>query len=482
MPYCIKCGTELPADVGICYKCGYPVVLNNNQLEEKTTIKDIVKPTKSDVKKYGGVCKKYLPFILALFIICVIGGIYYMNPNTQYNIAEKAFSNESYSRAVKCYKRAGAYKDAPDKLNVAIKALNYAEGLSSFEKKDYESAIEHLIIAEDFSESQKVLKESYYELAKSFEEQGDSVNAAINYANAVDYKDSYDKAMKISADLVKNSDYDNAKSVYEILDENDYVNYCLGVDALKKSNYAFAKNKLSSARNIFDGEEQYKEATYNYAITQVNSKNYEEALEILSEINDYKDANEYRNSISVAYSKSEIDAGNLNNAINIIENVPDTSDYEGVKASDIKMLLEKNKDWAKVCGKWVSTSGKMKATQDGSYSSYWWYHDFEEGDLTLDIKCSLKGDGSVTVIMKGSVPIYTEYSIVGDLVEQDTYSLTKNINVMKQGTIELDNNASITVAPSRITFNYKKVDKSQDVFFKYIYTTDITFGKLVETF
>ena len=319
-------------------------------------------------------------------------------------------------------------------------------------------------------------------MAKSFEEQSDSVNAAINYANAVDYKDSHDKAMKISADLVKNRDYDNAKSVYEILDENDYVNYCLGVDALKKSNYAFAKNKLSSARNIFDGEEQYKEAIYNYAITQVNSKNYEEALETLSEINDYKDANEYRNSISVAYSKSEIDAGNLNNAINIIENVPDSSDYEGVKASDIKMLLEKNKDWAKVCGKWVSTSGKMKATQDGSYSSYWWYHDFNEGDLNAEIRCSLKSDGSVTLIMKGDVPIYTEYSIVGDLVEQDTYSLTKNINVMKQGTIELDNNASITVAPSRITFNYKKVDKSQDVFFKYIYTTDIIFGKMVETF
>ncbi len=482
MSYCIKCGAELPPDVGICYKCGYPVVLSKNNLEEKSSIKDTVEPAKSDKKNYWFVCKKNLTIILLAVIICVIGGIYYLNPNTQYNIAEKAFSNESYSRAVKGYKRAGTYKDAPDKLNVAIKAMNYSEGLSLFEKKDYESAIEHLIIADDFSESQKVLKESYYGMAVSFEEQGDRVNAAINYANAVDYNDSHDKAMAICADLVKNGDYDSAKSVYAILNENDYVQYCFGVEALKKSNYAFAKKKLSSARNIFDGDEQYKEAAYNYAITQVNSKNYEEALATLSEINDYKDAKEYRDSVSIAYSKAEIDSGNLNHAISIIKNVPDDSEYEGVAARDIKTLLNKNKDWVNVCGKWVSTSGKMKATQDGSYSSYWWYHDFNEGDLNAEIRCSLKSDGSVTLIIKGDVPIYTEYSIVGDLVEKDTYSLNKNVNVMKQGTIDLDNDASIVISPSKIIFNYKKVDKSQDVFFKYIYTTDITFGKKVETF
>lgn len=482
MSFCIKCGAELPPDVAICYKCGYPIVLINNQSEGHGAEDKIQKPNKSKIKTdYLGI-KKFLPVALIVFICCVIGGIYYLNPNTQYNIAERAFSNESYGKAVKCYKRAGEYKDAPDKLNVAIKAYNYSEGLNLFEKKSYESAIEHLTIAEDFSESKKLLKESYYELAKKQEEQKDIINAAINYANASGYKDSRDKAMTICADMVKNGDYYRAKEIYEILNENDYVQYCQGMNALDKSKYAFAKKKLSGARNVFDGEERYKEATYNYALTQFNSKNYEQALETLSEINDYKDANEYRNSIAVAYSKSEIDSGNLNHAISIIENVPDESEYEGIIAKDIKTLLNKNKDWVNVCGRWISTSGKMKATQDGSYSSYWWYHDFKEGDLNVDIRCSLKNDGSVTVIMKGVVPIYTEYSIVGDLVEKDTYSLTKNVNVINKGTIDLDNNATITVSPSKILFNYKKVDKSQDVFFDYIYTTDITYGKKVETF
>ncbi|SFH53002.1 hypothetical protein SAMN04487830_10182 [Pseudobutyrivibrio sp. OR37] len=448
MAFCIKCGAELSPDVERCYKCGYPVVLRSQQSEEQELKIDKEQSTIHNMKSILIVIKKYLPIVMLVIFICIIGTVYYFNPNTQYNIAEKAFSNESYSKAIKCYKRAGTYKDAADKLDVAIKAFYYSKGQSLYEENNDEAAI----------------------------------NAASNYANAVGYSDSYDKAMQICDMLVNKGDYDNARIIYEMLNENDYVQYCLGMDALKKSNYAFAKNKLGSARNILDGDEQYKEAVYNYAITQVNSKNFEEALDELLEITDYKDVNDYINSISVAYSKEEIELGNLNHAIKLIENVPDNSQYEDVKASDIKMLLENNKDWAKVCGTWICTSGKMKATQDGSYSSYWWYHDFNEGDLSIDIRCSLKADNSVILMMKGDIPIYTEYSVVGELVEKDLYSLTSNINVEKQGKIELDNNASITVTPSKLTFNYKKVDKSQDVFFNYIYTTDITFGTMIESF
>ena len=58
MSYCIKCGTELPSDVGICYKCGYPVVLNINQSEEKITIKLYQK----------GIVLIAMPYLLLFFL------------------------------------------------------------------------------------------------------------------------------------------------------------------------------------------------------------------------------------------------------------------------------------------------------------------------------------------------------------------------------------------------------------------------------
>ena len=494
MIHCENCGCELPDGTLFCGSCG---------------AKQGVKKSKKKI-----ILITSLSVVAALVLASVCGVFYFLQPNKQYEIAERAFASQNYGRAMRCYKRAGNYGDAPEKLAVASQIYYYTSGLEALEKGNYDEAVEDFKLSEGYEDTAEqlkvasyylgkeqyedgkyedaiatladiskyedtadILKQCHYYYGKELYDAGDTTNAGIHFSQSGDFEDSHDIAMEIADGLVEAADYKNAGTIYEGIGEKSYQAYCDGMIAVADKDYLKAKNKLKNAKNVFDGAEQFNEADYQYGLEQFNAKNYHEARAAFGNINGYKDADDYYNYAGLLYAATEISDGNLNSALKYLSSLPADCSYEGVSVQDLQGKLDANSSWVSLCGKWVVTSGQMRTTLDASYTDYWWYVDFDEGSYPIDVHCGLNDDGSVKVSITGSIPIYTNYSSWREYLEYGDYKINVNQDISSMGTIKLDDYASITLSDSKITFSYKKNENNNNVYSDYVYKTDATYGK-----
>ena len=499
MIHCENCGCELPDGTLFCGSCG----------------------AKQGMKKAKN--KKIIIISLVVAAILALGGVgvavYLLQPSKQYEIAENSYANQNYGRAMRCYKGAGDYRDAPEKLEIATKIYYYTSGMEAIEKGNYDKAVEDFTLSEGYEDSAiqlkvatyylgkeqyenekyedaittlteissyedtaDILKKCHYYYAKNLYDEGDTINAGIHFSQSGGIEDSYDYAMKIAEGLVEEADYENAGCIYGNLGEKSYQAYCEGMLAVAGGDYETAKNKLKSAKNVFDGADQFNEADYQYGLEQFNAKNYHESRAAFNNVKGYKDAEDYYNYSGLLYAKEEISNGNLNSALQYLSEISEECTYGGVSAQELKAKLEANSNWVSLCGKWVVTSGQMRSTWDRSYTDYWWYKDFTEGSYPLEVRCVLNDDGNVKVMITGSLPVYTNYSSWQEYLEYVDYNIKVNQNVSTMGTIRLDDYASITLSDSKITFIYKKNDNNKTVYSDYIYKTEATYGKRTEKY
>ena len=493
MVYCKNCNNELPDGTLFCGKCGA-------KIGEPKGKKRIILIAALSI---AGV-------LLVFGIACAV---YFLQPAKQYEIAQSSFANQNYGRAMRCYKRAGDYKDAQKKYKASAKIYYYTEGVEALEEEKYDKAVDNLKQADGYKDSEKqlqiasyglgkeqfengkyeeaiktlsdyssyedasdILQQSHYNYAKELFEAGDKLNAGLNYAKSNGYKDSYDLAMSIANELVESGDFANAQTMYEGIEEKTYASYCAGMIAAADKDYKKARNKLKNAKDVFDGADKYNEVSYQYGQEQFEAGNYEESKRVFESISGYNDADTYSYNSAILYAKDEIANGNLNSAKRIISEIPAECSYDGVSAKDILDKLNSNSDWMALCGKWGVTSGQMRTTLDNNYYDYWWYVDFKENDYYIDVNCALNDDGTVNVKIKGSIPVYTNYSSWQTYLEYKNYNISVNQNVSSMGTIKIDDYASITLSTSKITFNYKKNDDNKNVYSDYVYKTDATYG------
>lgn len=329
------------------------------------------------------------------------------------------------------------------------------------------------------------------------------------------YKELEAELVEVTDEITKRQN----KTIQQLIDDIDSfgevsVNSLTKIDRLKEIYNSLSgdeKKKVSNAAKINELETKYHECLINEVVELINNigpvktvSGVEDEIEYakkayneLSDADKAKVANysvlekktaeldQLSDKVTIFLNgKKEISKGNLNSARKQLKKLPKNFLYEGTKVSKLLKLLDSKKKWVSLCGRWTTTSGKMEITQQSKEydSSDGWYRDFEKGESSLDVRCKLSDNGSVTVKIEGSIPVYTEYSPVREGVEQGNIYIRKSKKMSGMGTIRVDKNTTLTISSSGITVRYYNVSKNEDVYFDYIYKTNMSLKKKKESY
>lgn len=466
--FCSKCGSEIPDESKFCQKCGANLNSQNSSSKLKKKIS-----------------KKILIAISAVIIVvlvCIIGGIIYSKPSVKYALAETAFANENYARAVKLYTAVGDYEDAQAKLEEATILEHYNLGMRLYEKKDFEAAIVEFTATNGYEDSEGMIEECNYHIGLQYYEISDYFSAAEALSNSNGYLDAEEKIIEIGEIYLNNKDYENAKEIFGLADDKKYANYVQGVLDLNDKNYKSAYENLKKSAGIYDSNELYTDVTYNYAYEKFSAGDYSDAKKLFQEVASYKDAGGMLNACDLMLAKEDMDKGNLNTAKSALEQLPSDYVYNNVSVEDLLDKINSHSEWLAICGKWSSTSGEAKSTQRGSYSSNWWTADLNESTYTMEIRCIINDDSSVTVKGGGNFYIMTNYSSISAGLKSENHVFSVNNKMSGLGSVSIDEYTTLNISSSQLTVAYEKVDNAQDVYFTYIYETDLVFGKKISSY
>ncbi len=478
---CPKCNKEIADDSVFCSGCGHKLsqevdVTATEKAKKKINVKAVI----------GGGA--------ALIVLVCIGIFAYINstPESKYNKAEKAFNAGNYAQAIKYYSAAGNYGDAEEKLAVAKLANHYATGLSLMDSGSYNEAKSELEASSDYEDAAEKIQECDYNIALNFLAENDYLNAAESFKASGDYSDADGQIIQIGQQLVNDGNYTDAVTVFgysKNWKSNSYAQYANGQVALSNKNYSGAASCFDKAGDILDAEDLYNEAQYNYASNQLTSKKYSSAEIAFRKILGYKDSADLVNACALMLAKEDMDAGKLNTAKTALEKLPSDFSYKDVSAAELLEQLDSNSSWLAICGKWSNTSGEATTNcraRNYSYDGGTWTITFYSGDYTLDIKCVLNNDGTVSVIGTGTITVFTNWSTIQiglDYNHSYSVNFNKKLSASDIGTsISIDDYTTITLETDKITLNYNYEDSNSTVGFIYIYETNVTYGKSTTTY
>lgn len=467
---CQNCNKGIPDDSVFCPNCGCKI---GNESSPEAFHSSRVKMRKKLIIA--------IPVTVVVVIGLCIGTYINSTPSVKYSKAEKAFENGNYERAIKYYTSLGNYKDAANKLATSELANHYSSGVNLLNAGDYVEAKSQFELSKGYEDSVNLIKQCNYGIAENYIEAKYYLSAAKSFKTAGDYKDANDRILDLGYKLFTENNYKDAVKVYEYAknwSSDPYAQYANGKVNLDAQNYDAAATYFKKAGNILDSQELYNEAQYAYASQQFKAGKYKDAKKIFEKISNYNDAASLINACDLMTAKEKMDNGYLNTAKASLEQLPNDYTYDDISVSTLLSKLNANSQWLSICGKWTSTGGQMRTTQNGSYGySHWWYRDFESGDEDIEIRCKLSDDGKVTVITSGTIPIYTNYSTISAGLNISTQSVSVTENVSSMGNIKINDFTSLSLSASKISVSYKQVDNSHDVYFSYTYKTDVTYGK-----
>lgn len=478
---CSNCNKEIPDDSFFCPGCGHRLIPTAEiTAPEKTTKKLNV---------------KIIAIGAGLFVAIVCGGVFaYVSstPEAKYNKAEKAFDAGNYTSAVKYYAAAGDYEDAADKLAVAELANHYATGLNMLDAGNYEEAKMELEASSGYENATEKIQECEYNIALTFMAEEDYLHAAEAFKSAGEYSDANEQIIKMGQQLVKEARYSDAVTVFSHAKKgsNDtYAYYANGQVALDNKKYSDAASYFNQAGDILDAKDLYKDAQYQYAKSEFDSQKYSSASIAFEKISDYKDSADMIDACSLLFAKDIMNAGKLNSAKTALEKLPSDFSYNNVSVASLLDQLNANSSWLAFCGKWSNTSGEATSNckaRNYSYDGGTWSSTFDDGDYTMEIKCVLNSDGSVSVTGSGTILVFKNWSTIQlglDYDRSHSVSFTKNLYSSDLGqSIAIDDYTTITLGTNQITLNYHYKDNNASTSFVYTYETNVTYGKRIATY
>lgn len=467
---CPKCNNEIPEESVFCPRCGFAVsgaaFTSNVNNSKKNTIN----------------LKAAIVAIAAIVILGIASAvsIYNSQPSTKYAKAEKAFANGDFEKAVELYTAAGTYKDASDKLTEANYGLSYVQGKEQMDDAKYDEAIELFEASNAYEDAEDLIIQCNYLKGIQLMDNGEYDDASACFKISIDYEDSNEKIIEMGQLLVTNGEYEKGANILGYSkkgDKDPYALYARGKIAYDARKYSDAAASFSGAGNILDAKELYTDAMYNDAQSKFSARSYSTASTLFGKVKGYKDADDMILACQLMEAKNKMDGGYLNQAKEALEKIDSDYSYKDIKVQDLLDKLEANSKWLAICGIWTSTSGQMRSTQSGSYYNYWWYRDFEEGDVNMVITCVINSDDTVTVKLESSVPVYYTYSPVASGVKEKDINVKIEQVMSDLGTVKFDDVTSVKIGKDGMAVNYKVVDRSKDVYFSYIYKTDVKYGK-----
>ena len=382
-------------------------------------------------------------------------------------------------------------------------AYHAKKAAQEIENENYDAAIDLLEYAVDHSDSSDATLGYFYQMGLAYEGMQKYEDAAVKYVQAKYANDSESRILNMAIESVKAGKYNDAISLFkkcnEAYEDNPYYNYALASDYVENGKYSDSLKFWDKTQNILDAQDKILGTYYNYGLDLFTKQDFENAKYCFEKIPDYKDSAEYIKNCEAGIVEQQkareeeekekkkaadfnsvlnyIKNGELNSALSKLETLPEDYVYtDGTSVSALKEKLNNLKKWLPICGTWTATKTYMNVRQTGRYG-YWneWYNN----DFTCDpisISCIPNDDGTVNVKVHGSVPKYTSYSSISEGVNVGMINLNTSETMSAPGSIQLDEDTTISLSSKGVSVKYKKVDNTVDVYFTYTYNTSVTFG------
>lgn len=347
-------------------------------------------------RKRNQIIKRVVIIVAPIILLAVItyGSVFHLYPAIQYKKAKEAVGNEQYDVAYDIYIKLGKYKKSPQKALAAIYSkavtleeqglyeeaaieyervlgyedseegfsycknmVQYSQGMSLFQEKQYEEAIKAFSEIQYFSDSLEWIKRSKYEMGNTyyaeakyeeayrlFVELGNYPNAVAraneslymmgcvaidekDYQKAIlhfgsllgDFKDSHANLLYArylyAEDCVSRGDYKEASDNYFMLKSEKYedsseksakTSYLYAKECYASRNYDLASEYFRRAGDYLDAAELFKDSRYEEALLMISNKEYYLAVVRLNSLDNYKDSKSKKKEAMYGYVKAHM--------------------------------------------------------------------------------------------------------------------------------------------------------------------------------
>ncbi len=379
---------------------------------------------------------------------------YHVIDKAVYQKANDAFEAGTYIDAVEFFSLIPEYENSSEMVNECY----YQQGLVYFENGEYDSAVTEFKKVTEYKDSSDKITESHYAKAEKLLADNKPVEAAKAFSDAGEYKDSFARIREIGLDLIEKKEYSDASDVLKYdPDSFDHYNYAMGMLYYEKGDYSPAVTYLGRATSVEGAD-----------------KVLAEAEKLLEE----KNNQELFKKADLHYSNGE-----LNQALRTFEKLPADYSYNGVSVSERLATLEKYSKYVDICGKWTSTAtnyAESRQTYKRTGSAEWWYKDIEynpESKIFLDVKCTIKSDGTVRISGKAGFYRFTDYSSISAYVDGDYTTISFNETVSTYPyTLNINDNTTLTFNANSISLAYSEKDNYSTSFYN-TYSSNYTYNK-----
>ncbi len=408
-----------------------PLLNDATDLEEKSVTKK--KPSR---KLLLGTAAVLIVLVIAILIPSVI------LPQINLNKAKEAFDASNYVEAIELYEKSG-YQENPDN----IQQYSYAVATTKFEEKSY-------------------------------------LEAATNYHKAEGILDSDEKIFECGSILLENELYDDAASCFILLSTDEAkanYDYCLGMSFFNEKNYTAAIANLGAAKNHVEiANQKLSEVYCEYGKQYFNEKNYDEAKKQLKKAGDNSEAKTYLTACDLMEAEQYLSNGEINKAKEIYTKLPKDFSFNGIEVSKRKNQFKKFNAFCNISGKWTVTSNYIEARdvyrRNGSGDG--WVYDEPVSGQSLEVKCYLNNDDTITI--KGNVTFrrFTKYSSLSKYCEDGNTTKSFTIKNVKSipSSIKIDSNTTLKYANGKFNLSYSLKDDYSNNFY-YLYKSSVTYGK-----
>jgi Tfp pilus assembly protein PilF len=226
--------------------------------------------------------------IITTSIVCaIIAFIIVLNtviiPNGKYEDALALMEATKYSEAITVFEELEGYKDSTEKINESTYLLAKAH----IESKDYDSAIEQLLIVPNYKDSATLLSSTITAVLQT-----ENINALSTVPDDIyksDTNNCYDYALK----LFNSKNYSSAKHYFDLCkehkDANKYSAYCSAKTAASSGDWNAAATSYSSIKGFLDSDAELSNAYYQQVVSS-ESLTLDEAVSMLKNCTDGKGA------------------------------------------------------------------------------------------------------------------------------------------------------------------------------------------------
>ena len=253
-------------------------------------------------------------------------------------------------------------------------------------------------------------------------------------------------------------------------------NYRAGMDELENGFYYEAAEYLKSAGNYKDAKINLK---YCRAVIKLEDGDYSDAYNDFVELGDFRESKYMMNACSLMEAEEYYQDGDLEFAQELYEDLPKMFKYNGITVKDRLDLLKKYEDFFGLCGNHSLADSYMEVKQTHDSTGIWenWYSEDPGGELYLE--CRILDNGKLHITGTASFWIYTEYSSLESIVSDHEYYKTVYIDETVSSmpnNLEIGEYTKMTVSGDKIKINYYNYSPNEDVYFTYLYKTDMTFN------